>query len=92
LRRVPACRTAASAAAPRDNRAMTVFYWVMGVLIVGTLIPSVFYLLLYVVTGEDSCARRARALWNYSRLFLGLGVDILIWGHVAVGFWQIWFP
>ena len=47
------CPTAASrprrTTAPlrcRDNRPMTSFYWVMGVLIVGTFVPSVLYLLL----------------------------------------------
>jgi hypothetical protein len=70
---------------------MKFFYWLMGVVIAGTLIPSVLYLLLYALTGEDVCARRARALWDYSRLFLGLGINILIWGHVVVGLWQIWF-
>ncbi len=70
---------------------MTIFYWVMGVLIAGTLVPSMLYLVMYAVTGEDTCARRARALWDYSRLFLGLGMNILIWGHVLVGLWRIWF-
>lgn len=70
---------------------MKVFYWLMAVLIVGTLAPSVMYLLLYAVTGEDACARRARVLWNVSRVFAMLGFNILIWGHVAVGLWQIWF-
>ncbi len=69
---------------------MRIFYWLMGVLIMGTFVPSVFYLLLYAWTGEDSCARRAKALWNFSRVFFGLGVNILIWGHVVVGLWQIW--
>jgi hypothetical protein len=79
-------------AARRDNRDMTVFYWVMGVLIVGTFIPSVLYWLLYAATGRDECARRARALWNFTRLFTLLGMNILIWGHVLVGLWQIGFP
>lgn len=70
---------------------MTAFYWVMAVLIVGTLVPSVMYLLLYAVTGEPACERRARALWNISRVFTLLGINILIWGHVIVGLWQIWF-
>jgi hypothetical protein len=69
---------------------MKVFYWVMGVLIVGTLVPSVLDLGLYLVTGEDACARRARALWNVSRVFLLFGVNLLIWGHVVVGLWNIW--
>jgi hypothetical protein len=70
---------------------MTVFYWVMGVLIVGTFVPSVLYLLLYAVTGVETCLHRARMLWNFSRVFSLLGGNILIWGHVAVGLWRIWF-
>jgi hypothetical protein len=70
---------------------MIVFYWVMAVLIVGTFVPSVLYLVLYAVTGEDGCMRRARGLWNYTRLFSLLGGNILIWGHVLVGLWGIWF-
>jgi hypothetical protein len=74
-----------------DNLGMQVFYWVMGVLILGTFLPSVMYLVLYAVTGEDACARRARSLWDYSRLLFGLGLNILIWGHVIVGLYDIWF-
>lgn len=74
-----------------DNPRMTVFYWVMGVLIVGTLVPSVLYLLLYAVTGEEACARRARALWSFSRVLALFGVNLLIWGHVVVGLFRIWF-
>jgi hypothetical protein len=70
---------------------MTVFYWVMGVLIVGTFVPSVLYLLLFFATGEHECSRRARVLWNVSRVFTLFGFNILIWGHVAVGLWHIWF-
>ena len=70
---------------------MKVFYWFMGILIVGTFVPSVLYLVLYLVTGEDACARRARALWNVSRVFTLFGINLLIWGHVAVGLWGIWF-
>jgi len=69
---------------------MTAFYWVMGVLIVGTFVPSVLYLVLYIVTGEHACAQRARALWNFTRVLTLLGVNILLWGHVIVGLWQIW--
>ena len=69
---------------------MTVFYWLMGVLIVGTFVPSALYLILYVVTGEDACLRRARTLWNVSRVLSMLSINLLIWGHVVVGLWQIW--
>lgn len=70
---------------------MIVFYWVMGVLIVGTFVPSVLFLLLYALRGDDVYAERARGFWTYSRLFTMFGVNILIWGHVAVGLWQVWF-
>lgn len=71
---------------------MTAFYWVMGILIVGTLVPSALYMVLYAATGEHACLRRAKALWNVSRVLALFGVNLLIWGHVVVGLWQIWFP
>ena len=70
---------------------MKIFYWVMGVLIVGTFVPSVLYLILYAVTGEDGCMRRASALWNFTRVLTLFGINILIWGHVVVALWQIKF-
>lgn len=70
---------------------MTAFYWVMGVLIVGTFVPSVLYMLLYATTGEPACLRRAQALWNISRVFSLLGFNLLVWGHVLYGLWTIWF-
>jgi hypothetical protein len=70
---------------------MTLFYWVMGVMIVGTLAPAALYGVLYVVTDEPACARRARAFWAASRVFALLGFNILVWGHVLHGFWRIGF-
>ncbi|MDE1948529.1 MAG: hypothetical protein KGL43_03985 [Burkholderiales bacterium] len=70
---------------------MTVFYWVMAVLIVGTCVPSALYLVLYATTGEYACLRRARTLWNVSRVFTLLGFNIVLWGHVLVALWDIWF-
>lgn len=85
--------TAAVKSAPPDpdNARMTAFYWIMGILIVGTFVPSVLYLVLYATTGEHACLTRARALWNVSRVLTLFGVNLLIWGHVVVGLWQIWF-
>jgi hypothetical protein len=65
---------------------MTVFYWVMGVLVLGTFAPSVLYLLLYVITGEPACAQRAKVLWNLTGVFAMLGFNILL-----VALWRIWF-
>ena len=70
---------------------MTVFYWAMAVIILGTFLPSVMYLVLYATTGERACMDRARVLWNISRVFTLGGANLLIWGHVAVGLWRIKF-
>lgn len=70
---------------------MKIFYWVLGLLIAGTLVPSALFMLLYAVTGNDVLARRASGLWGYTRVFALFGFNILIWGHVAAGLWSIWF-
>ncbi len=70
---------------------MIVFYWVMAVLIVGTFVPSALYLVLYASTGEPACLSRAKALWAASRVLTLVGVNLLIWGHVVVGLFRIWF-
>jgi hypothetical protein len=70
---------------------MAGFYWVMGVLVAGTFVPSLFFFVLYGVTGNPALARRAKTLWNFTGVFAMLGLNILIWGHVLVGLWHIWF-
>ena len=70
---------------------MKIFYWVMGTLIVGTLVPSALFMLLYAVTGNDVLARRASGLWSFARVFALFGFNILVWGHVLVALWRIWF-
>jgi hypothetical protein len=70
---------------------MTIFYWVMGVLIVGTFVPSALYLLLFAATGAPEHMRRARALWSFTRVLTLFGINVVIWGNVMVGVWQLWF-
>ena len=77
--------------AAHDNVPMTIFYWVMGLLIAGAFTPSLLFFLLYLVQGEDKHLRRARGFWTATRLFGMFGANVLIWGHVVVGLWQIWF-
>ena len=71
---------------------MTFFYWVMGLLIVGTLVPSALFMLLYAATGESSHAKRASHFWGFTRSLSLFGFNVLVWGHVAAGLWSIWFP
>ena len=70
---------------------MRIFYWVMGTLIVSTFVPSVVLLLVYAVTGQAISLFRAKTFWNVTRVFAMVGMNLLIWGHVVVGLWQIWF-
>nr|WP_297352983.1 hypothetical protein [uncultured Caldimonas sp.] len=71
---------------------MTFFYWLMGLLIVGTLVPSALFMVLYAVTGENLHAKRASHFWGYTRSFALFGFNVLVWGHVAAGLWSVWFP
>ena len=71
---------------------MAVFYWTMGSLTLLTMAPSVFFFVLFLATGEPGCERRAKALFQWSRLFALLGVNLGIWGHVAVAAWRIFWP
>lgn len=70
---------------------MKVFYWTMAVLILGTFVPSVLFFVLHLVTGSFDHGQRAKALWTVSRVFTMLALNILIWGHVLVAVYQIWF-
>lgn len=70
---------------------MKVFYWVMSVLIVGTFVPSVLFLMIYAATGRHEAMARARGFWNFTRVFALLGFNILIWGHVVWGLYEVWF-
>lgn len=70
---------------------MKIFYWVMGALVAGSFAPAVLFLVLYAVSGNEELARRARAFWNFTGVFAMLGLNILIWGHVLVALWQLWF-
>jgi len=68
---------------------MKFFYWIMALLVGGTFVPSALYLVAFLATGEEVALDRARALWNYARVFTLLGVNILIWGHVLVAAWSL---
>lgn len=70
---------------------MKIFYWLMGALIVGTFAPALLFLVLYVFTGDDAYMRRSSGLWSATRVVTLFGVNLLVWGHVIVGLWRIWF-
>jgi hypothetical protein len=63
----------------------------MAVLTISTFVPSAFFIGLYAATGEDGCLRRAKTLWGFAKLFGLVGFNVGIWGHVAVGLWNLIF-
>jgi hypothetical protein len=69
---------------------MVVFYWVMGSLVVLTMLPSALYMLLYAFTGEEACASRARVLFNLGKVFALMAFNIAVWGNVAAALWNLW--
>ncbi|MFT7723552.1 MAG: hypothetical protein QM788_12115 [Roseateles sp.] len=68
---------------------MTFFYWLMAVVMAATLLPSALYLGLYVFTGEDVALDRARKFWTFLRVFTLASFNVMLWGHVLVGAWQL---
>lgn len=74
---------------PRHNVGMSFFYGFMLFVMAATLLPSVFYLGLYLFTGVDEALERAAKLWNFMRAFTLMGFNVTLWGHVAVGLWSL---
>ncbi len=70
---------------------MRYFYWTMVGLIASTLLPSLLFFLLYLASGNPDHGRRAAGLWTTTRVLSLFGFNILIWGHVGVALWAIWF-
>ncbi|HET9977425.1 MAG TPA: hypothetical protein VFQ20_08325 [Burkholderiaceae bacterium] len=68
---------------------MTIFYGVMGSMIVLTLLPSLMFILLYACTGEEACARRARLLFDMGKVFALAAFNVGVWGNVAVAVWSL---
>ena len=67
---------------------MTYFYWTMAGLTVASFLPCLLYIVLYAVTGEEACARRAKLFWNSAKVFGLLGFNVGVWGHVVVALWH----
>jgi len=68
---------------------MTFFYWLMVLVMGATLLPSALFMGIYVFTGEDAALQRARAFWNFLRVFTLLCFNLMVWGHVVVAAWQL---
>ncbi len=68
---------------------MNFFYGFMAFLMAATLLPSILFLVLYFITGEEVALQRATKMWNYLRAFTLLGFNITVWGNVLVGAWQL---
>jgi hypothetical protein len=62
---------------------MQIFYWITGVLFGAAALPSAFYFVAYILTGEDACQQRARSFYRWAAL-IGLATfNIVIFKHVV---------
>jgi hypothetical protein len=69
---------------------MTVLYWVSGILLALTALPSAFFFLLYIMSGEDGCQRRAVAFYRWAALVALATFNIVIFKHVIGTLIDIW--
>ncbi len=68
---------------------MSFFYWLMAFVMAATLLPSALFMGVYVVTGSDEALQRSRKLWTFLRVFTLMSFNVMLWGHVIVGAWQL---
>jgi hypothetical protein len=68
---------------------MNFFYGLMLFVMAATLLPSVFYLGLFLFTGAPEALERAAKMWNFLRAFTLLGFNVTVWGNVLVGLWHL---
>lgn len=69
---------------------MLVFWWVMGILFAATAIPSAFFFVLYLSSGEPGCERRYRFFYRWALLIFMVTFNLTIWRHVVLGLWALW--
>jgi hypothetical protein len=69
---------------------MIVFYWVAGILLALTALPSAFFFVLYIVSGEDGCQRRATMFYRWAALVALTTFNIVIFKHVIGTLIDIW--
>jgi hypothetical protein len=69
---------------------MTVFYWIAGILLALTALPSAFFFVLYIMSGEEGCQRRAAAFYRWAALVALTTFNIVIFKHVIGTLIDIW--
>ena len=65
---------------------MRVFYWVAGVLLALTALPSAGFFLCYIMTGEDGCQRRAVMFYRWAATVGLLTFNIVLYKYVILAF------
>lgn len=69
---------------------MTVFAWIVGVLLVITAGTALVGFLLYITSGNDRFQTIAKTGWHWTLVF-GLGsFNIFIFKHIIVTLWELW--
>ncbi|MBN9204377.1 hypothetical protein [Methylibium petroleiphilum] len=63
---------------------MTVFWWIVGVLLMGTGGTAAVTFALYVSSGEDRYMDVARAAWRWTIVFALGAFNITIFKHIVL--------
>jgi len=69
---------------------MKVLFWISGVLLVLTAVPSAVFLGLHLATGEAVPLARAKAFWHWVVVVFLATFDIAIFTKVVQGIIAVW--
>ncbi|KQW65635.1 MAG: hypothetical protein Q8L12_05995 [Methylibium sp.] len=69
---------------------MTVFWWIVGVLLLGTGGTAAVTFALYVSSGEDRYMDVARAAWRWTVVFALGAFNLTIFKHIVLTLISIW--
>ncbi len=69
---------------------MTVFWWIVGILLLISGGTAAVGFVLYITSGNDRFQNIAKAGWHWTLVF-GLGAfNIFIFKHVLGTLWEMW--
>lgn len=71
---------------------MTVFAWIVGVLVLITGGVALVGFALYVSSGNDRYQAIAKTGWHWTQVFGLGGFNIFIFKHIFATLWGLWRP
>jgi hypothetical protein len=65
---------------------MRIFYWVAGVLLALTALPSAGFFACYIILGEDGCLVRAKAFYRWAVMVFLFSFNVVLYKYVILAF------